>query len=611
MKNPYNLLCAGAILVIASVSVFLRLPYLDKVPSGPDRTAEYTVAVTVRMVQEWLDTGFDWWPPPVVYHIGPGPEVPTNFFRYREIAYSPLFALLAWFPARIIGHTSFAQVQALGIAVHVGVILCVSALAWAMAAQYRRGGVPAFCAILAAAYVAFMPGPMYFYFVSYFADIPVAVLLAAAILAEYLRDLGRETGNARLRSVASIACGLLMFLGVLTEWIFVPYTFLLFIKRSHLEARGCFLWERFILIWKWGWPGALALFLIFSYVTVWHGWGELFVKLVNHAGVGNAGPFQEFIEIFWLSHFPEAFGPTALPLLLCAILATVAAAWRLLRYKQQHPYVRVEFAAATLWILALALGTCLLDSFLLSAHFVENAYHAPIFAIPLALGIVLLPLIFSMPPASDSGFDCHRNGTAGLLLSLGIVAVALGAAYLSRPYPLFHLIDDLPRRKVAQMKGASFVGDVLFSTQLTQVADCINWAPLLGRNIYPAFLLGQAIPRLAKGEPALFDVNDPVYLKAVADGWVRDQRYTMPDPLMIGLVVLHGESLPPGYERVAQEAQLLRVGDYDNYVIDVMRLAELMPPPPWKLRQMEQQRLQQQAPSSDAPAVPAPAAEGL
>jgi hypothetical protein len=334
----------GVLLVTISImflaSFLWRMPWLGKLPdTDPHLNADMITALGVRNVNEWLDARSEHLFSRYVVQILPySVEVGDTIWRMREIAYFPL----TWFPlyaaARLTGQPATVEgAQLLNLLCHFLVAL---AIAWAVfeVLTPRWPSSAAFVlACSASALEIFLPGPAFYHLYTYFPDMSVLPAVVWTIFLELMRGHPGVRQSPVMVRVVRYAQYLLMFSGVLLEWLFIPLTATILLKR--------------ILLGEYGWrvrtvvrgtvetllPGTIGMSVFFAY-WVWNkALYEIYLKFIIHTGTHGHGPdVALYFPVFWGQHVPWAIGGYA-PAFLWSLLGIGILGFLFLTIQQRDP----------------------------------------------------------------------------------------------------------------------------------------------------------------------------------------------------------------------------------------------------------------------------------
>jgi hypothetical protein len=573
-NRTWRAITVVAVLLMLAASVLYRARYLDMAPLGPDRTAEYAAAVLVRSVNEWLANGISMDSLPVVVAVPEGIETGSPLYRHRELGYFPLPGLLLYATGYTEGRTSFAAAQSFGMLFHSGVIIALALLSFICVRTISTEKHAAAASICTATLATFLPGTMYFFFVTFFSDNPVITWFAWSLLLEFLRDAARLRGNMRLSRWASTVAAPVHFLGALTEWLFLPYLGLLLLKRLPERAVGeSFLRSLVRQTLICGGPAALALLLYGAYITLLKGWAELFDRFVSHTGIAlDPADMSHYVPVFWCGYMVETLGTAGLLLFLCtAVLTLVVLVLMILRRKTPVLPPR-HFPAG--WLLFLSVAPCLAHSLILRDHYIENAYTAYKFAVPLALAVGILPaylLDFLCACRGERIVEGRRRRLRSVAVAASalLTALILFTAYAQREHALFAQLSDRFKSELEGTASLPREGDVLFSEEVETYSQMFQWTVYTGRTVWPVSFLEQIVCALRENRHPLVLIDPETPLVSIGLEWnlLPDISYEVPAVFTVGVLVAPGKSLPPALQSATpmQESQFAR---YRNYVFD-------------------------------------------
>ncbi|MBI1317645.1 MAG: hypothetical protein GC168_01685 [Candidatus Hydrogenedens sp.] len=557
--------------LLFGISLGMRAPWLGMLPDREEYTnADIVLAMSVRNVNEWLaDTEKPLLSRFIVYCTGPSVEVGDGMWRMREIAYFPL----SWMPLYAVGRMTGSPVTvqtaqlvnmgyqflaALGLALLVATALRP---AWPRAAATIAG-------LAASSLVLFLPGPYFYYFYTYFPDMVVVPVFVWAILLELWRD---DAAAKPLRRGIVAAQAVLLFAGVLSEWLFIPFTFALLLKRALLGEFGATLagWVKGVVATLGPGAAGMAVFLLY---WVWNqALYELFVKFIIHTGTNDHGPsLESYVPVFWFAYVRWALGWYA-PQFLWAAIGVSTAAF-LAAAAARHRGAAIPPNLLRIIVALFLTGfPMMLYSLLLRAHEAENNYESAKFAVPAAAALTLLPAVALQLRKRRSALQAaaaYASSAAVSLIAAGWIAVA------SPGVPaMMHVGTDRLQRIAKELAPEQLEPDVLFASFIRNNGDAINSSVVFGQMIRPYEDLPIFLPRFAGVVPYTYPLIQAFLRPGYEMGLTPEIDYTPPAHFTVGLLYPAEGPVPEALAPLAPYARQRDSSAYRMLVLDNRDLA--------------------------------------
>lgn len=356
---------------------------------------DLATAVSLYNVNRWLrdQTPFWKW---MVYAYPKSIEYGDHLFRVREIAYFPSSWLPLYMAGKMTGgHATLSAAQVLMMSAHLiwavflglAVFFALKPLAplWVTAVSATVSG----CLILGGS------SSLRYMFFSYWPDFLVLPLYTATVALETYRIgcFAEEPHPAHMFSRTDLLLGVLLFVGSLTDWLFVILALCLWCLRLGLGfcmQRGIRWLLRETAVWGIPCGLAAAVFLTWSYSQ--DTFIELFAKFFLHAGVtaGNE-PEAEFWRRVWLRYIPANLGapsPYLLPafLVFSVVFPCFVALYGLKSRAQRSNSMRYWPMSVMVFLISVP---CLGHTLLFRDHALEVPYSGLKFLMPWAVMLSL------------------------------------------------------------------------------------------------------------------------------------------------------------------------------------------------------------------------------
>lgn len=338
-------------------------------------------------------------------------ESPDIASRQVYLSYPPGTLLPVYALARLAGREPDASlVMAWNLANQFLIALMLAGLTyWLLRERFRLDAASAVLAGLIPAVIYLLPpAPMYWHQNVFFSDQAVMLWFVAFVVLEGVRRYPRQRTLDRGLAVLQ---GGVMFLGTLTDWLFVfvlAVAVLLRLVEGRLGRRPVEIaWRSVVFLW----PAALALGLFLWQVEAFAGIGYLISMFLVRSALNAEG--QRFVTDFGRQFWHQVqvgFGGPAPELLWFSLLLWIAGAgvwWR----RRRHP--DAEGLGDTLRVGALLLLPCFLQVYTFRNHSAIHNFSTLKFGAPLGVvGFVLVPILLLQLLRADLP---RAFGVAGLL----------------------------------------------------------------------------------------------------------------------------------------------------------------------------------------------------
>lgn len=254
-----------------------------------------------------------------------------------------------------------------------------------------------------------LPAPLYWHQNVFFAEQAVILPFVLFIFFEVIR------GNIRSKKIfksANFLQGLVLFYGILTDWLFIFVAATVYLKRILNKEMGESIYSCLKMNLKYWFPVILALSLfVFQLYSLGIKPQTMELKILYRTGLTDRGETNiskvltnvfhyttdiNFYNAFWKGYIAEAYGKIAIYLLwgslFLFLLSFIYVGFQYFRRKQIDEKIK-----KTLSLIAILLIPCFLQVCFFANHSAIHNYSALKFSIPLVtVPFILIPiLIFS------------------------------------------------------------------------------------------------------------------------------------------------------------------------------------------------------------------------
>jgi hypothetical protein len=574
------------IMAAFAYSLHVRMPHFGLYPVEIMNIQLDTIPLFILNVNDWRqdvrEGRFNFVP-----HVFPQClETPNNFLRVREVAYFPIYVLIGFILSETLNQPpSMEMIQIICMVLHFFATLASSLCVFFALRRLIRPSLAVLFTIPAILLQILLPGPLVYYFYSIVPDTLVMPLWGLTILLEmFISETDQLDSRRRLYIIQ--AC--VLFLGALTEWLFVPLVFTLFLKRILMGELGVGLWPKVKNTILCGLPVGLGLIVFLLYCLLNNGLFELVSKFLEHADVAN-NVGEKFLTLFWIRYMTSNLGYPGTPIFLAALL--FAAIWiiRVALQKKSDPaaFARNKNAATALFLFTFP---CLFHSLILRHHYVENIYTALKFVYPVSAGFCLIPIICFTRKKKDIEQSPQTSKMSSAIWSaIGIALIGITVFWINKEQIPNNIINldsshwciDYGNNVAAQ----PIEGDVLLSPEITNFGQSLICYPYAKRLIWPLtcedFPDNIIIRALLAGKSPSpnADVTIPNFFKR--PGFfpnIPEDAWKIPEKFTVGLLLDANKPIPPeaeAFTRIADKE--LKLGSFKNFVISSDALRKLFP----------------------------------
>lgn len=241
------------------------------------------------------------------------------------------------------------------------------------------------------------PAPLYWHQNVFFSD---QAIILPFVLMVFLEILRFDSTEINLKYI-NLLQGILIFIGFLTDWLFVFIVASIFIKRIFTGEipsinKIPYITNQFIkkslIFWA---PGILAMILFIIQLDVLGVLWQLPAKFYMRTGVTTLPLASKNVFNVFISDIVRAYGQLAVIVLFITIytLIILSMIYSYKKLKIYKPNIKIKKILCLLWIVYLP---CLTQFFLLKSHSVVHEFSVLKFSFPIAISFVLMPLLICL-----------------------------------------------------------------------------------------------------------------------------------------------------------------------------------------------------------------------
>ena len=376
--------------VMFAVSVSMRSEYKDYVVTDHHH---HLTATAVTFANSWLDNG--------IFHdhfammANPDSvEFATLKDRSFYDSYPPGCILPLYILAKLSGtkEIDFGFVQRWNLFNQYAITLLLAFIVYLLFIKMKSSpyiGLAA--AVIPTVINLFMPAPFYFFHSVYFSD--QAVLLPF-ILTIFLEMLWTWSEKEKTRKILAICEGVVIFAGMITDYLFVCLVVILYIKRlilREISFKSFLAWLKDSL--KFAAPAIIAVALFVLQIAI-NGPVRIIDMFLFRTGMSDTSDWtSQFERIFWKEYIANGYGANMDFILkgsLILVLAMIAAYFVLNRLKGYQNKKIVWLLSAA----AMVIVPCFMQVYLLKNHSAIHDFSSLKFSLVLSVvPFVLIPTI--------------------------------------------------------------------------------------------------------------------------------------------------------------------------------------------------------------------------
>lgn len=409
----------AVVTVMFAASVNMRSEYKDYVSLDHHN---HLTATSVVFTNFWLDDG--------IFHdrfamMANPDSVEFSDLKDRSFydSYPPGCIVPLYIMAKLSGKNeiSFGFVQRWDLFNQYAVTLLLAFLVYLLFLRLKTNPYIAFAAaIIPAAVNLFMPGPFYFFHSVYFADQAVILLFVLAVFLEFLRF---DCKNPKMLRALDIAGAVVIFAGILTDYLFLCVIAVIYVKRlalREISLKSFGGWLKDSL--KFAAPAIIAAALFVLQLAV-NGPVRIINMFFFRTGVNDTSGWTEHFErVFWKEHIVSAYGSNAdiIIKLSLVIVALMAAAYFIIKKmrKTENKNIVLLLSSAAVIILP-----CFMQVYLLKNHSAIHDFST------LKFSVVMSVVPYVIIPAAVIEFArLLKGGKLPYTLIHGIAAVVFAAS---------------------------------------------------------------------------------------------------------------------------------------------------------------------------------------
>ena len=435
--------------VVFAYTVALRWPWFGTV--GEPYSA-FFVTWPLLFSIDWYREGI-WEMKAALCTNPPSIEFPTLGSRVIPLSTPPGTLIPIYIISKVVDcEPTLAWIMAYNLANQLAVALLLACLVFVFLRQIQCSQQDAgTLAIIPILLYLLLPAPLYNHQMHFWSDHAIVVYFALYLLLETLR-----TANDKDRRWIPVAQGLIVFMGIFTDWFFGVFVPCVYLKRLVAGEMGTnvrsWFWKS-VVFWT---PFALGLGLFALQISCLGGFTYVFARL----RAWTNPPPNDFISIipkseFWTVHMANGYGWTGIVLLAVFTAFFLAClAWTL--WERVHRRPLNPAIAKALGLLFLMLGPTFLYLLLLPRHAACSSHYFSTlkYGVPLATGpLVLAPVLalawFGVTPSQFSlarllGRSAKHAESGVSLLSFVLLAAAAGYVCLELPRVVPQFMKNVP-----------------------------------------------------------------------------------------------------------------------------------------------------------------------
>lgn len=319
-----------------------------------------------------------------------------------------------------------------------------------------------------------LPAPLYNHQHIFFADQVVIIYFVLLIFLEVVRDV---TKNKKGLVAINVSQGLLLFLGTMTDWLFIPIALTVYAKRlisGNIELRIKQFVQKSIVFW---FPVTLALGLIVLQMKLLGLLPLLAQRFIDRAGLGGPRVIyaERFFAMFWMNHIMRGYGRIAVSLFFGSFaiffISALYAIGKHIRAGRLNPAI-----PRILHLIGMVFIPCLLQVYILRSHSAIHDLSALKFSVPMAIvPFVMIPVMvcalfgnaigkFSLSELRrSSGMHASSVKSLGVMIFVFLFLISYLAYIHPRFADLFPAYDSSPRTIGEFIASNTRYRDVVFS----------------------------------------------------------------------------------------------------------------------------------------------------
>ncbi len=450
------LFCLAYLVFLYTVQV--RRPWYGQFSYG---NHQWLSGTTLKFAKNWYNEG----PSVLRFRMLEHPrsiEFPTLESRFAYVSYPPGAVVPFYLTMRLTGREpTTRRLMRFNLLNHLAITLLLVSICYTVLRGAGVGrGTAALWTTVPIGVELLTPAPMYWHQNVYFADQAVIVLFVGLIFFEVLRMRRWGGGAAKLLALGQ---ALVLFLGILTDWLFVFASAAVYAKRAIFGELGSAAGEVVRRsIWYWL-PAGVALALYAYQVFDAGAWDRLVgIAMFRTALTGYGAEFaQNFHKVFWWDHVRHGFGGAGVMLLWGSVAVWLGAVGYAIRRRWGNRPADGT-AVQVLAVIGLVLIPCFLQVYVLRNHSAIHSFSALKFSIPLAtVPFVLLPLAVDLLTGAKLlrrravvlGTSRDATMTAVRIPMIAFVAVTAAAIYVASLHSRLTALFPNPDPEIGAIGG--------------------------------------------------------------------------------------------------------------------------------------------------------------
>jgi hypothetical protein len=341
------------------------------------------------------------------------------------------------------------------------------------------------------------PGPLYWHQNVFWTDEAIILPFILLVFLEVLRD---EKYNKKIKITIEVIQGILLFYGVLTDWLFVFVAITLYIKRIANKELGKNIKDIIKKTVYFFIPFISAILLYVIQVSYYKIWPEILDRFIFLAAISEEGKQKivGFFNKFWLTWIKEAYGLIGLILLGITIIILfvliILIIYRCARHKKNNKAI-IEYTNLS----SLLIIPCLIQIYLFKYHSFLHSYAALKFSLALSLlPLAVLPGVI-LVLINNSNINFLKKNKKFIKIFSAIMIIILlsfSVFYMIQDYKILNFPPQKEYKEYGEfINDNSLYEDVFFSTSY-EIPD------------YPSLKMSYSSKRVY-----LIDSFEDIYLK--------------------------------------------------------------------------------------------------
>jgi hypothetical protein len=306
------------------------------------------------------------------------------------------------------------------------------------------------------------PGPLYWHQNVFWTD---EVIILPFILLVFLEVLKDEKYNRKIKITIEVIQDILLFYGVLTDWLFVFVIIILYVKRIANKELGKNIKDIIKKTVYFFIPFISAILLYIVQISYYKMWSEISKRFFFLSAIKKN--VTGFFNMFWFTWIKEAYGLIGLILLgitiIILFILIILTIYRYLKHKKNNTAI-IEYIN----ISALLTIPCLFQIYLFKYHSFIHNYSALKFSLALSLlPLAILPgVILVLMNNSNINFLKKNKKIVKIFSTIMIIILlSFSVFYIIQNYKILNSPPQKEYKEYGEfISENSLYEDVFFST---------------------------------------------------------------------------------------------------------------------------------------------------